>query len=743
MNLVTQAELLGTLERVLFHNEENGYSVLRIKPQRQKDTVTAVGTMHAPQAGVGVKLTGKWIEHPKFGRQLQINTYEVTMPATTEGIRHYLASGLIKGVRQAMSKRIVDKFGEETLTILDEDPERLTEVKGITLKMVESVKASWAEHQSIRLLIMFLQPHDISTSYAVRIFRHYGPEALEVVRENPYRLAMDIHGIGFATADMLARKLGVEHDSLLRAEAGVFYILRSLESDGHVYYPLDKLVAKSASDLAIDESIAIEAVKKLETTERVIVEDLSDAQGFQHTAVYLSINYHCEAGISHYLKKILNSPKAVSFDDPEASINYGLSKSPVELGEGQVEAVRETLNSKMMVITGGPGTGKTTVINTILKVFESRKAKILLAAPTGRAAKRMTETSGREAKTIHRLLEYSPGDDGFMRNENNPLACSLLVVDEASMLDTMLMFQLVKAIPLGATVVFVGDINQLPSVGAGNVLRDVMSSGIIPVVELTEIFRQAAQSAIITNAHRINEGEMPLAQPQDGRLTDFYFIRQEDPERCADMVVDLVCNHIPRRFQFNPVDDIQVLTPMHKGSAGATMLNQRLQAALNNEQKGKALRRGDRQYMLDDKVMQIRNNYEKDVFNGDIGRVCYVDPEERELTVRFEDKNVLYAQDELDELVPAYAISVHKSQGSEYPAIVLPLLTQHYMLLQRNLLYTAVTRGKKLVIIVGSVRAMQMAIHNDKTHKRYTWLAERLRFGKRESSRSVVEPDVN
>lgn len=729
LNLLPQVELSGTLERVLFHNAENGYSVLRIRPEKQDDTITAVGTVFSPQVGVGLRIQGSWTEHPRFGRQVQLSSYELVLPATTEGIRHYLASGLIKGVRQGLAGRIVARFGEDTLRILDEEPERLSEVKGITLKTLDSIRASWAEQQSIRGLIMFLQPHEISTSYAVRIFKHYGADALEVVRENPYRLAMDIRGIGFVTADMLARKLGVEHDSPLRAEAGVFYILSSLEGDGHVYYPLDKLLAKAASELCVDEQIAMDAVKKLESSGRVVLEELDNGPAAAHTGVYLSVNYHCEVEIARRLERIIESPKSVSFDNPEASVSYGVSKSPVELGEGQVEAVRGALSGKVMVITGGPGTGKTTVINTIIKIFESRKAKILLAAPTGRAAKRMCETSGHEAKTIHRLLEYSPSEDGFARNENNPLTCGLLVVDEASMLDNMLMYQLVKAIPYGATVLFVGDINQLPSVGPGNILRDIMASNRVPVVELTEIFRQAAESAIITNAHRINQGEMPAFQPEDGRLTDFYFIRQDDPERCADMVADLVRSHIPRRFGLNPVDDVQVLTPMHKGAAGATALNAKLQAALNPQGSGggQALRRGEREFRLDDKVMQIRNNYEKDVFNGDIGRICWLDAEERELTVRFEDKNVLYAQDELDELVPAYAISVHKSQGSEYPAVVLPLLTQHYVLLQRNLLYTAVTRGKKLVIIVGSVRAVQMAVKNDKTTKRYTWLAERLR----------------
>ncbi len=717
-------QISGTLERVLFHNEDNGYSVLKIKPHNKPDSITVVGNMHSPQVGVGLKIAGDWAEHPRFGRQLQFSRYEVEMPATTEGIRHYLGSGLIKGVRQAMAKRIVAHFGEDTLRILDEEPDRLSEVKGLTVKVASAIRQSWEEHQSIRSLIMFLQPHDISTSYAVRIFRFYGPEALEVVRENPYRLAMDIHGIGFNTADMLARKLGVEHDSPLRAEAGVLYILRALNDEGHVYYPLDKLLEKSAADLGVDEIIARSAVERLQATERVVVEDLQNSEGFQHTAVYLSRNHHCEYGIAHYLRRIINSPKSVRIEDVESALNQGLAKTPVELGEDQINAVRMALESKVMVITGGPGTGKTTVINTIIKVFEGRKSKILLAAPTGRAAKRMSETSGREAKTLHRLLEYSPGEDGFGRNENNPLACGLLVVDEASMLDTLLMYYLVKAIPLGATVIFVGDVNQLPSVGAGNVLRDIMASKSVPVVELTEIFRQAAESAIILNAHRINLGQPPFPQPEDGTLSDFYFIRQEDPEKCADMVVDLVCNHIPRRFHFNPVDEVQVLTPMHKGAAGATVLNMRLQRALNRQTQ--FLQRGERHFYLDDKVMQIRNNYEKDVFNGDIGRICHVDNEDKEITVRFEDKNVIYGMDELDELVPAYAISVHKSQGSEYAAVVMPLLTQHYMLLQRNLLYTGVTRGKKLVIIVGSLRALHIAVSNDKTHKRYTWLGERL-----------------
>ncbi|MDR1126146.1 MAG: ATP-dependent RecD-like DNA helicase [Deltaproteobacteria bacterium] len=723
-------EISGTLERVLFHNADNGYSVLRLKPHRGLDPFAAVGNMFDPQPGSSLRFQGQWVEHPRFGRQFQFNHYDIILPATTEGIRHYLGSGLIHGVRLRMAGRIVDHFGEETFRILDEEPDRLAEVKGLGLKTLEAIKSAWSEHRSIRSLIMFLQPHGISTSYAVRIFKHYGPDALEVVRGNPYRLAMDIRGIGFLSADAAALKLGVAKDSPLRAEAGVLYTLKKLNDDGHVFYPFDELLQKASEELDIEPDLAGKAIHSLEGQERVVLEELRDGRGnFRCTGVYLAWSHQCEAGISHYLRRILHSPKSVAFPDKEEALRQGLRHTELELGDEQIEAVRAAISGKALVITGGPGTGKTTVINTVIKVFEGRKSKILLAAPTGRAAKRMSETGGREAKTIHRLLEYSPGEDMFARNENNPLACGLLVVDEASMLDTMLMYHLLKAVPLGATLIFVGDVNQLPSVGAGNVLRDIMASGAVPVAQLTEIYRQAAESAIILNAHRINAGEMPLPRREDDALSDFYFIKQEDPEKCADLVVDLVCNHIPRRFKLNPLEDIQVLTPMHKGSAGAIALNAKLQAALNREsgENGASLGRGERKFRLGDKVMQIRNNYEKDVFNGDIGRVCYLNAEERELTVRFEERNVLYSADELDELVQAYAISVHKSQGSEYPAVVMPILTQHYMLLQRNLLYTGVTRGKRLVIVVGAPRALAMAVRNDKTHQRHSWLGERLK----------------
>ena len=722
--------LRGTLERVVFHSEENGYTVLRMRVQSKADPVTVVGSMAAPQPGVGLTVTGTWVNDARFGRQFKMESFETLLPATLEGIKHYLGSGLIKGIRKRLAERIVEQFREETFSVLDNDPDRLGTVKGITPRLVSDIKTAWAEHRGIRDLIMFLQPHGVSTSYAVRIFRHYGGDALEVVRENPYRLAMDIHGIGFVTADTVAMKLGFAPDSDLRAEAGLLYVLRRVTDDGNVFYPYEELVHQTADELGVETETVRLAVRSLEREERVVLEDLFDDQGEPFQAVYLTRYHHYESSIAHYLRRVLRSPKSTRFAEPEELLSGVLRMLPLELAEEQVEAARASLSDKVLVVTGGPGTGKTTVINAIIKLFEQKKAKILLAAPTGRAAKRMAETTEREAKTIHRLLEYSPREDGFARNENNPLACGLLVVDEASMLDTMLMYHLMKAVPLGSTLVFVGDVNQLPSVGPGNVLKDVIASESVSVVRLTEVFRQAAESEIIVNAHRINQGEVPPLKSTREGLSDFYFIRQEDPERAADMIVDLVRNHIPRRFGFDPVDDIQVLTPMHKGAAGVAVLNQRLQEALLRG-GGDALQRGERRFRLDDKVMQVRNNYDKDVFNGDIGRVCCLDSAERELTVRFEDRNVLYSWEELDEITPAYAISVHKSQGSEYPAVVMPVLTQHYMLLQRNLIYTGITRGKKLVVLVGSPKAMNIAVNNNKTHKRFTWLAHRLAEGLR------------
>lgn len=711
-------ELVGTLERVVFHNPENGYTVFRVKQEGKDDLATVVGCLSTPQPGSSLIIKGSWSSHPKFGKQMQMVSWEERRPATTEGIRLFLASGCIKGIGPRWAERIVARFGTDTLQVLDEAPERLMEIPRFGNKRLEDVRKAWGEHQGIRELMMFLQPHGIGASFAVRIYRVYGQQALAVVQENPYRLAMDIHGIGFATADALAFKLGFDKESPLRAEAGALYMLLKVTDDGHIYYPRHELIELAAQKLDIPALLMEDALVKLEREERIIIENLGD-----HEGVYLSRNHLYESKIAFYLQRLLHSPKSVNFTDSRATVKAVLEHLPIELAPEQREAVYTAAVSKVMVLTGGPGTGKTTILNAIIQVFAAAKAKILLAAPTGRAAKRMAETSGLEARTIHRLLEYSPKEDGFGRNENNPLACSLLVVDEASMMDTMLMFQLVKAAPLGATFILVGDVNQLPSVGPGNVLRDVIASGVVPVVELFDVFRQAAESDIICNAHLINKGEMPVIRQAHNQKTDFYFFRQEDPELAAELIVDLVKDRIPRRFGFRS-EDIQVLSPMLKGSAGVTNLNKNLQDALNP--RSISITRSDKQFRFGDKVMQIRNNYDKDVFNGDMGVVMHLDADEKQLSVNFDDRNVPYLWEELDELVPAYAISIHKSQGGEYPVVVIPLLMQHYMLLQRNLVYTAVTRGRKLVVLVGESKALAMSVRNNRIRHRYTWLAHRL-----------------
>ena len=715
-------ELRGTLDRVIFHNSENGYTVFKLQSdgRDEADSVSVVGHMGTPEVGGSLCVRGQWVNSPRFGRQFRMDSFEPILPSTAEGIKLYLASGLIKGIGLRLAERIVARFGDQTLRILDQEPDQLRQVSGVGKKNLEGIKNSWRENQGIRELMLFLQPHGISAAYAVRIYRFYGQEALAVVRENPYRMAMDIHGIGFLTADMLADKLGFAREDPLRVQAGALYTLLKAADEGNVYYPREELVALICEQLHVADGLVEAAIDQLEREERVVLEDLGDRIG-----VYLSRLHHYETKIAFYLQRILHSPKSVRFPRPDEAVVKVVHDLGLELAPEQIEAVRTASGAKIMIVTGGPGTGKTTIVNGIVRLFADAKARILMAAPTGRAAKRLSETAGREARTIHRLLEYSPKEDGFARNEDKPLACGLLVVDEASMMDVMLAYHLLKAVPAGATVVFVGDINQLPSVGPGNVLKDFIASGAVPVVELVEVFRQAAESEIVMNAHRINRGEVPPLEASRERLSDFYFLRQPDPERAADMIVDLVRNHIPRRFGLDAVEDIQVLTPMHKGLVGAGNLNLRLQQVLGR-QRGDVVQRGERQFRVGDKVMQIRNNYDKDVYNGDIGRVAFVDAANRELSIRFDDRMVPYEAEELDEVVMAYAISIHKSQGSEYPAVVIPIMTQHYVMLQRNLIYTAVTRGKNLVVLVGESKALAMAVRNNRMQKRHTWLDRRL-----------------
>ncbi len=713
-------EITASVDRIVFHNAENGYTVMRLTVPKTKDTITAVGHTSAPQVGVQLRIVGKWVQNARFGRQLSMESYDEVLPASTEGIRLYLSSGLLKGVGPYMAGKIVEAFGTDTIRILDEEPQKLLKVSGIGKKSYESIVNGWAAHRGVRELMMFLQPHGITTNYAIRIYKHYGAEALEVVKENPYRMAMDIRGIGFVSADKVAQKLGFSNDSPLRAEAGLLYTLSKCCDNGHVYVPQDQLVNKTSDELEIPHDLVESAIGSVQKQERIVVEEMEGELG-----IFLSRYYHYESKISFYLKRILNSPKSVNIREPKALVEKVLASLTITLAKEQEEAIFTATQSKVMVLTGGPGTGKTTIINAIIKLFNSVDAKILLAAPTGRAAKRMAEATKREAKTIHRLLEYNPGEDGFARNEDNPLACSLLIVDEASMMDTMLFYHLLKATPLGSTLIFVGDVFQLPSVGSGNVLKDIIASNVLPVAELSEIFRQSQESEIIRNAHFINSGQVPSLEANKNSLSDFYFIHQSDPQEVADMVTKLVKENIPRRFGVDPLEDIQVLTPMHKGSVGSENMNILLQATLikNKERK---ITRGEKVFYLDDKVMQIRNNYDKDVFNGDIGRIVVLDPKERTLTVRYDERNVAYNFDELDEIVLAYAISIHKSQGSEYPAVIIPLMTQHYMLLQRNLVYTGVTRGKKLVVLIGESKALSMAVNNNKTQKRYTRLCQRL-----------------
>ncbi len=719
-------ELFGQIERITYTNEENGFTIARLKVSGQRDLITVVGNLMAPTPGEILKMKGEWVNHPRFGEQFKVVEYKTKVPATVYGIKKYLGSGLIKGIGPVMADRIVKKFGEKSLDVIENKIENLAQVEGIGEKRIGMIRNAWDQQKEIRDVMLFLQSHNVGSGYATKIFKQYGNRSIPVVKENPYRLATDIFGIGFVIADSIAEKLGFDKKSVLRIEAGILYVLNQLSNDGHVYYPYERLVEKSKEILETDREIIVRAMDNIAGEKKIVIEKTTnDDEKFQDNgkAVYLAKFYICERGISEWLKMLADSPGSIREINFEKAMTWVQDKLNITLAVNQISAIKCALESKVMVITGGPGTGKTTIINAILKIFTGMKVKTMLAAPTGRAAKRMSETSGHGARTIHRLLEYSFVKGGFQRNENKPLDCDLLIVDEASMIDTVLMYHLLKAVPSFATLILVGDVHQLPSVGAGNVLNDIIGSKKIPVVELNEIFRQAKTSKIIINAHKINNGVIPYFEERSSE-SDFYFIEQQDPEKVLEIILKLVKKRIPQKFKFDPVDDIQVLTPMHKGVAGAGNLNIELQKILNPVREG--IVRGGKSFKVHDKVMQIRNNYDKDVFNGDMGRIVNIHPDDQEMIILFDDKKVVYDYSDLDEIVPAYAVSVHKSQGSEYPAVVLPVLTQHYMLLQRNLIYTAVTRAKNLVVMVGTRKALAMAVKNDKTQKRYTYLKNRL-----------------
>ena len=698
------------VERITYQNPENGYSVLKVKVKGYSDLVTLVGNLLEVPVGSVLLCRGEWKVDKRYGSQFVAATWEETMPATVYGIEKYLGSGLVKGIGPRFARAIVQRFGTETIDIIETEIERLYEVPNIGRKRVAKIRESWEKQKDIKNVMLFLQGYGVSTAYAAKIYREYGKESIDKVRENPYRLADDIWGIGFKTADGIAAKMGYEKEDPRRCRSGILYTLGQLSDEGHVYAGEEQLVKTAGQLLEAGETAIRDTLAGMLQAEDLILDK---------DAIYLPPFYHAECGTSRRLRDLAQSTGRSLFDglfDPSSLT----AETGIEYDEVQLAAIRQAVTSKVMVLTGGPGTGKTTTTQGIIAALKKAGLRVLLAAPTGRAAKRMSEATGMEAKTIHRLLEYNP-QDGYKRNDENPLEGDALIVDECSMIDILLMNNLLKAVPVGMRLVFVGDIDQLPSVGAGNVLRDIIDSQRIPVVRLVRIFRQAQKSRIVMNAHTINQGRFP--DTSNGRDTDFFFMREDDPERAAETIVRLVKERLPRAYRESP-DRIQVLTPMQRGVVGAANLNLLLQQALNPS--GPSLNRGGYTYRQGDRVMQQRNNYDKDVFNGDLGYIREVDTEERTLKVDFDGKWVEYDVTELDELTLAYATTIHKAQGSEYPIVVMPVLMTHFVMLQRNLIYTGITRAKKICVLLGAAKALAYAVRNVSVLKRNTRLKERL-----------------
>lgn len=715
-------QVTGSVERVTFHSEETGFCVLRVKVRGVRNLVTVVGTLPNVTAGEWLEAKGRWIIDRQHGRQFKADLLQVTQPNTVHGIEKYLGSGLIKGIGAQFASRLVEAFGLDVFDVIEKQPERLLRVEGIGPIRRKRITEAWKDQKSVREIMVFLHSHGVGTNRAFRIYKTYGDEALERVRENPYCLARDVWGIGFKTADEIAERMGVSRDSELRARAGVEYALQELTEDGHCTYPRDELTKRASMLLAIPENQIEEAIVK-ETAAGTLTEHVFEGQRL----VYLASLDTAEQFLARNLVRLANPPHPCPSIDVPRAIAWVEDRLRIRLAEAQREALRVAATAKAMVITGGPGVGKTTLVNSVVKIFQAKGLRIRLAAPTGRAAKRLSEATGNEATTIHRLLEFEPRTGKFKHHQKNPLRGDLFIIDETSMIDLILAYQLIRAIPEHAALILVGDVDQLPSVGPGNVLRDIIDSGVLPVQKLDQIFRQAAESSIITNAHRINAGELPVwpeIEKGVGPKTDFYFVPCSEPEKGVEIIQRLVKERIPKRFGFDPLNDIQILTPMQRGDLGARNLNLVLQSILNPSEAG--VSRYGYRFDAGDKVMQIVNNYDKDVFNGDIGILSQIRPEDRELVVRFEDQSVVYDFEELDELVLSYAITIHKSQGSEYPCVVIPIHTQHYILLQRNLLYTAVTRGKQLVVLVGTTKALSISIKTVEAHKRITTLRERL-----------------
>jgi exodeoxyribonuclease V alpha subunit len=740
-------QISGSVERITYYNEENGYTVLRLKPDSRgmlpfkyasgrDELITVVGNLPELNPGEWLKLTGRWLNHPKHGRQFQAELCEQSLPATTEGIKRYLGSGLVRGIGPVMAERIVNKFGDQSLDIIEFEPRRLREVLGIGPKRIDGILKAWDEQREIKNVMLFLQSHGVSTNLAIKIYKKYGDQSLAVVQNTPYKLVQDVYGIGFKTADKIAQALGLAHDDPNRIEAGIAYTLNRMAEDGHVYVPQEELEPEASEILGLETEKVTAVINQLEESQLIKRERLTyeiPAAGDQQPgsaqptfreeqAVYLTPFYYSEIGVTNRVRRILDHPTSRLHGlAGRAQIQGGPGQ--VELSAQQAEAIRTALSHKVTVLTGGPGTGKTTTLRTLLDILDRHRHTYALASPTGRAAKRLAEATGRPAKTIHRLLEFNPGE-GFGRDEERPLDADLIVIDEASMLDLVLANHLLKAVNLDSHLLLVGDVDQLPSVGAGDVLRDLIASGVTAVLRLETIFRQAAGSLIIRNAHLINQGKMPETPAE---ATDFFLFVKPEPDEAAELLVDIVQRRLPAKFGLDPFDDIQVLSPMYNGSTGVTNLNLLLQQALNPPGHKAERRLGGRVFRTGDKVMQMTNNYDKNVYNGDIGRITHLDVVQQTLTVSIDGAPVVYDFLEADELVHAYAISVHKSQGSEYPCVVLPLLTQHYLMLQRNLLYTAVSRARKLVVLVGTRRAIAIAIKNNRVTERHTALDLRLK----------------
>ncbi len=714
--------ITGHIERITFQNAENGWTVARLQEPKKLDLTTVVGTMTSVQVGETLRCRGHWKNDPNFGFQFIVQDYEVTQPATIRGIQKYLASGMIKGIGDHFAEQIVLKYGEQTLDVIDQTPDVLMEIDGIGPKRLTKIKDGWAEQKAIREVMTFLMGYGISPTYAQKVFKTYGDDSIRIIKDNPYQLARDIWGIGFKTADATAQKLGIGKESEMRIDAGVEYVLNELSNDGHTCYPVDKFLEEAQKLLEVDANLVAARLAAIEQEERIVTAPLT-IDGQLTACVWLKTFHVCEQGIGKELGRLQNGKSELRDVKVKSAIEWAEKKLNIQLAENQRKAVGASLTEKVHIITGGPGTGKSTITKVILLVTHQLTQKIMLAAPTGRAAKRMAEITGMKASTIHSLLEFDFNIGGFKRNRENPLDCDLLIVDEASMIDTVLMFSLLKAIPTHARVIFVGDVDQLPSVGAGNVLMDLIVSQKIPVTRLTEIFRQAASSKIIVNAHRVNAGEFPdLSNDKSG---DFFFIPEEDPGKLTDLIVNLVDSRLPKAYGFDSFDDIQVLAPMNRGTIGNRNLNEVLQKKLNPSYD--PLVKMGRSFHEDDKVMQIKNNYDKDVYNGDVGRIKKIDKMEQEVVVIFDGREVFYDFTELDELTLAYAVSIHKYQGSECPCVVMPLVMGHYMMLYKNLIYTGITRGKKLVVLVGSKKAIAMAVKNDKAVRRFTGLGEVMR----------------